>query len=145
MMTWEEAILQFKHFLQLERSMSAHSVSAYLGDIKKLAQYLGSTNMSSSPLEVSSTELHGFVEFLGGVGMAPRSQARIISGIKSFYKFLLFEDFIEKDPSKAIGKPQVRAQTAGHLKCLRNRIVVEFDRSFNCGRCPESSHDRDLI
>ncbi len=124
-MTWTESIEQFKHFLQLERSMSIHSVSAYLSDVNKLAQYLDADNQERSPLKVSNSELQAFLEYLGGMGIASGSQARIISGIKAFYRFLLFEDLIEQDPTTLLESPKLGRKLPDTLS------VVEIDLLLN--------------
>ncbi|MCZ6900552.1 MAG: site-specific tyrosine recombinase XerD [Bacteroidetes bacterium] len=125
-MTWKEAIEQFKHFLQLERSMSTHSVSAYLSDIKKLAQYLDFDNKEISPLSVTSFELKKFLEYLSGMGIASRSQARIISGIRSFYRFLLFEDLIEQDPSTLLESPKLGRKLPDTLSVSEIDLLLTF-------------------
>jgi len=124
-MTWTEAIEQFKHFLQLEQSMSTHSVSAYLSDINKLAKYLAVYNNGSLPLNVTNTDLQKFLEYLGGMGIASRSQARIISGIKSFYRFLLFEDLIEQDPSTLLESPKLGRKLPDTLSVLEIDLLLK--------------------
>lgn len=140
-MTWKEAIEQFKHFLQLERSMSTHSVSAYLSDIKKLAQYLDFDNKEISPLSVTSLELKKFLEYLSGMGIASRSQARIISGIRSFYRFLLFEDLIEQDPSTLLESPKLGRKLPDTLSVSEIDLLLTFiDHST-----PEGTRNRAII
>ena len=140
-MTWKESIEQFKHFLQLERSMSKHSVSAYLSDINKLAQCLDADNKKSSPLDVSSSELHEFLEYLGGMGIASRSQARIISGVKAFYRFLLFEDLIEQDPSTLLESPKLGRKLPDTLSVSEIDLLLKsIDHST-----PEGSRNRAII
>jgi len=140
-MTWKEAIEQFKHFLQLERSMSTHSVSAYLSDIKKLAQYLDFDNKEISPLSVTSFELKKFLEYLSGMGIASRSQARIISGIRSFYRFLLFEDLIEQDPSTLLESPKLGRKLPDTLSVSEIDLLLTFiDHST-----PEGTRNRAII
>ncbi len=140
-MTWKEAIEQFKHFLQLERSMSTHSVSAYLSDISKLAQYLDVDNKGISPLNVSSSELKKFLEYLGGMGIASRSQARIISGVKSFYRFLLFEDLIEQDPTTLLESPRLGRKLPDILSVSEIDLLLRLiDHST-----PEGTRNRAII
>lgn len=140
-MTWKEAIEQFKHFLQLERSMSTHSVSAYLSDINKLVQYLDFDNKEISPLSVTSFELKKFLEYLSGMGIASRSQARIISGIKSFYRFLLFEDLIEQDPSTLLESPKLGRKLPDTLSVSEIDLLLTFiDHST-----PEGTRNRAII
>ena len=87
--------------------MSANSIDAYIRDVRKLAQHLSDHDPDSVPLTVSSDQLKLFMEFLGQTGIAARSQARIISGIKSFFRFLLFEDLIDHDPAALLESPKL--------------------------------------
>ncbi len=121
--------------------MSTHSVSAYLSDIKKLAQYLDFDNKEISPLSVTSFELKKFLEYLSGMGIASRSQARIISGIKSFYRFLLFEDLIEQDPSTLLESPKLGRKLPDTLSVLEIDLLFTFiDHST-----PEGTRNRAII
>ena len=119
-MTWTEAIDQFKHFLSLEKSMSDHSIDAYVRDVVKLSQYLGE-NPTHAPGNTSGIELKQFLEHLAGLGIAPRSQARIISGIKAFFRFLSSEGTIDQDPSVLLESPKLGRKLPDTLS------VVEID------------------
>lgn len=83
-MQWDIYKKGFKAFLQLEKSLSVHSVEAYLRDIDKLASYLEPIKTIHTPGDIEMTHLQGFIQSIGEIGMAATSQARIISGIKSF-------------------------------------------------------------
>ena len=106
-MNWELHIKHFKNYLKLERSLSENTLEAYERDVFKLAQFLEMTNKKVSPLTLTSKNLKDFVEYLNDLGASPFSQARILSGIKSFYKYLLFEDLIKQDPTELIEGPKL--------------------------------------
>lgn len=106
-MSWETYTKQFKNYLKLERSLAKNSVDAYLSDISKLKQYLWISDQKISPAKVTQQDLLDFLGFIYDLGMSPYSQARIVSGIKSFYKFLLYEELIDKDPSELIEAPKL--------------------------------------
>jgi len=106
-MNWPGAIRDFKSYLQLEKSLSAHSVEAYLHDIQKLVQFLELNGDTTSPEKIERKQLERFLVFLHEIGMNDRSQARIISGIRAFYKFLLMEDLIDNDPSQLLDLPKL--------------------------------------
>lgn len=93
--------------MKLERSLAKNSVDAYLSDISKLKQYLWISDQKISPAKVTQQDLLDFLGFIYDLGMSPYSQARIVSGIKSFYKFLLYEELIDKDPSELIEAPKL--------------------------------------
>lgn len=107
-MNWAGAIREFKGYLQLEKSLSGHSVEAYLRDISKLQQFLEGNYPGTTPERVERQHLEGFLVFLHEIGMNAASQARIISGIRAFYKFLLIEDLIEHDPAQLIDLPKLK-------------------------------------
>lgn len=105
-MNWGGAIKEFKGYLKLEKSLSAHSVEAYIRDVQKLSQFLEGNHPGITPEKVNRTHLEGFLILLNELGMQAASQARIISGIRAFYKFLLMEDLIDHDPSQLIDLPK---------------------------------------
>jgi integrase/recombinase XerD len=106
-LNWELHIKHFKNYLKLERSLSANTLEAYERDVLKLAQYLEMTGKVVSPLNLNTKHLRDFVEYLNELGASPFSQARILSGIKGFYKYLLYEDLIKKDPTTLIDGPKL--------------------------------------
>ena len=91
----------------MERSLSENTIEAYERDVLKLAQYLEMTGKTVSPLTLTSKNLRDFVEYVNEIGASPFSQARILSGIKGFYKYLIYEDIIKKDPTTLIEGPRL--------------------------------------
>jgi integrase/recombinase XerD len=104
---WELHVKHFRNYLKLERSLSENTLEAYERDVIKLAQYLEMTGKKVSPLTLTPNNLRDFVEYLNELGASPFSQARILSGIKSFFKYLLFEDLIKSDPTALIDGPKL--------------------------------------
>lgn len=107
-MHWDIYKKGFKAFLQLEKSLSAHSVEAYLRDIDKFAQYLFDEVGAIGPAEVTLKHLQAFLQTIGKLEMAPSSQARIISGIKSFFKYCLLEQIITINPTTLLPTPKIQ-------------------------------------
>ncbi|MFM1929718.1 MAG: hypothetical protein RL387_1046 [Bacteroidota bacterium] len=107
-MHWDIYKKGFKAFLQLEKSLSAHSVEAYLRDIDKFAQYLFDEVGAIGPAEVTLKNLQAFIQTIGKLEMAPSSQARIISGIKSFFKYCLLEQIISINPTTLLPTPKIQ-------------------------------------
>jgi integrase/recombinase XerD len=101
----QSALKKYTSYLRLEQSLSANTVEAYLDDVSKLSRFLITEN--KSVLEVTLNDLHQFVAQLRDVGICPRSQARIISGLKSFYKFLVLDDFLESSPCELLESPKI--------------------------------------
>ena len=104
---WDLHIRHFRNYLKLERSLSGNSVEAYLHDVTLLKQFIDLQHKGTSPTLVSSKLLREFLQYINELGMSAHSQARILSGLKAFYKYLLFEDLIEKDPTALIEGPKL--------------------------------------
>jgi integrase/recombinase XerD len=102
--TIQQWLKKYVVFLKLEKSLSQNSVSAYLSDLQKLIDYVGETK---DLLTLKSSDLEVFLCQLSDIGIHPRSQARILSGIKSFYKFLIIEDYIQNDPTELVDSPKL--------------------------------------
>ena len=104
---WPQLIRQFRHHLKLERSLSENSIEAYTRDVEKLADFAGREFGEKSPLELDLEHLRRFVNALAKLEISPFTQARIISGIKGFYRFLMYEDKIKEDPSQLLEAPKL--------------------------------------
>jgi integrase/recombinase XerD len=105
---WDAYKKGYKAWLQLEKSLSDNSVEAYLRDIDKLTQYLQETSSLKSPADVTLNDLQQFVKWVAELGMTASSQARIISGIKSFYKYCLLENISATDPTTLLEAPKLK-------------------------------------
>src|SRR5690242_1773183 len=105
---WDTYKKSYKAYLQLEKSLSDNSVEAYLRDLEKLTQYLQSENNAKSPADINLKDLQHFIEWIAKLGINAASQARIISGIRSFFKFCLIENIVAKDPSVLLDAPKLK-------------------------------------
>ena len=103
---WEAYKKGFKAWLQLEKSLADNSVAAYLRDIDKLTEYLLAANSAKTPQEVELGDLEKFVHWIHELGMTASSQARIISGLRSFYKYCLLEQISALDPTVLLEAPK---------------------------------------
>jgi integrase/recombinase XerD len=106
-MNWDLLIRQFKNYLKLERSLSDNSIQAYLRDVVKLKEFMELSNQTVGPLQLKPKHLQGFLAEINKLGMSAFSQARILSGIKAFYKYLMFEELLDKDPTELIEGPKL--------------------------------------
>jgi integrase/recombinase XerD len=106
-MKWDDSIKGFEEYLRLEKALSSNSINAYINDINKLVEFLKETQKGITPQKVKLNHLRSFVEWLNDRGVSPRTQARTISGIKSFYKFLLIEEKINSDPTTLLESPKI--------------------------------------
>jgi integrase/recombinase XerD len=107
MKDWNTYIGEFADYLKLERSLSENSQKAYLSDIEKLQQYADIAQLEVSPLAITQQHLQDFLAYIYDLGLSPTSQARILAGIKAFYRFLLYQDLIEEDPSILLEGPKL--------------------------------------
>ncbi|MFA9205909.1 MAG: site-specific tyrosine recombinase XerD [Burkholderiaceae bacterium] len=123
-MNWAPHKKGFKAFLQLEKSLSAHSVEAYLRDIDKLINYLESNEEALSPADVSLQHLQSFIQCIGEMEMAPTSQARIISGIKSFFKYCLLEQICTINPTTLLNSPKTRRKLPDVLSFEEIELLI---------------------
>ncbi|MGM0619938.1 MAG: site-specific tyrosine recombinase XerD [Bacteroidota bacterium] len=106
-MKWEDSKKGYENYLKLEKSLSQNSVAAYINDINKLVDFLETNQKRVTPERVKLLHLKSFVEWLNEKGVSPRTQARTISGIKSFYKYLLIEGKISSDPTALLESPKI--------------------------------------
>lgn len=105
---WEPYKRGFKAYLQLEKSLSENSVEAYLHDIEKLTTYFEQADIAKPPKEIVLKDLEGFLRWITELGMLPGSQARIISGLKSFFRYCLLEQIIVADPTALLEAPKLK-------------------------------------
>jgi len=106
-MNWSTALKGFTAYMRLEKSLSAHSIEAYNRDAEKLWQYLQAHGIDIGPLDVKDEHIRALLKWVNELGMQARSQARMISGIKAFYKYLLLENMIRHDPAEQIEGPRL--------------------------------------
>lgn len=106
-LSWNNYIKQFGQYLKLERSLSQNSIDAYLRDADKLKQYVEFSGSKNSPLKITSKELQKFIHYINELGMSAYSQARILSGIKAFFKYLEFEELIDSSPAALLEGPKI--------------------------------------
>lgn len=107
-MNWQIYLSNFKSYLRLEKSLSPNSISAYISDVQKLIQYLEFEKLEVSPENITLRQLQDFISWIAKMEIAASSQARIISGIKAFYKYLLLEDIITEDPTQLLESPRLK-------------------------------------
>lgn len=141
-MHWQSYLKNFKSYLTLERSLSGHSVEAYLHDVQKLVQYLelsGQPNVT--PETVTDVHLLDFLYYLGELGIAASSQARVLSGLKSFFRFLMLEQAIGQDPAALIESPRLGRKLPDTLSFPEvEQLLAGIDLST-----PEGTRNRAIL
>ncbi len=107
-MRWEQAVKGFKTYIRLERSLAANTVEAYLRDLGHLQRYAEELPETPAPTAMTTAMLRGFVRHLADLGLSPTSQGRMVSGIRTFYRYLLLEDIMTDDPASLLETPKLR-------------------------------------
>jgi len=138
---WNIYIQGFRSFLQLEKSLSPHSIEAYLRDVHKLVQYFDIYDPKKSVTAVSLKDLEQFIIWINELGLEEQSQARIISGLKSFFKYLLLEDIISANPADLLQGPKLKRKLPDTLSVAEiNLLLNAIDMST-----PEGQRNRAII
>ncbi|WP_086477242.1 MULTISPECIES: site-specific tyrosine recombinase XerD [Arenibacter] len=139
-MNWKHAIHDYQHYLNIERGLSKNSISSYALDLEKLVQFLESRNINESPIYISKSTLQRFIYELAQQ-VNPRSQARTISGLKSFFNYLVFEDYREDNPMELIESPKVGRKLPDTLSEEEiNSLIAAIDLSK-----PEGERNRAIL
>ncbi|MGZ3836271.1 MAG: tyrosine-type recombinase/integrase, partial [Mucilaginibacter sp.] len=129
-MDWRLAIKGFQAYLKLEKGLSDNSIEAYSRDIDKLHQYADIQINELNPEGFSLNDLRLFINWVNELGVIPSSQARILSGIKSFYKYLLVEDIIKNNPAELLESPKKQRKLPDTLSYADiNRLISAIDLS----------------
>lgn len=147
-MDWSSSRKGFKSYLKLERSLSANTIESYLHDVHLLEQFFEITEEKISPDKVDLKNLKSFINHINKIGLADYSQARIVSGLRAFYKYLQMEDAINYDPTELLESPKLRRKLPDVLTIeeinlllaaidlskdegIRNRAILET--LYSCG------------
>lgn len=122
-MNWDKYINDFKSHLQIEKSLSDNSTNAYIQDVRKLAEYAIEFNISA--VNMSKKDISNFLNTVHDSGISARSQSRILSGIKNFYKYLIIENYMTNNPVEFIESPRIGLKLPDVLS------IIEIDNLIN--------------
>jgi integrase/recombinase XerD len=140
-MNWEQEVNGFRNYLKVEKGLSDNSIHAYITDLLKLVQFLKEKGYDINPEQVKLDHLKEMMKWINDKGISPRTQARIISGIKSFYKYLLIEEKVDKDPTALLETPKVGRKLPEILS------VEEIDTIINAvdTKKPEGQRNKAIL
>ncbi len=124
-MDWISAKKGFKSYLKLERSLSRNSIEAYVHDLDKLVQYFEYCQRHTGPLQVTTKDIKDFLVWINELGMTATSQSRILSGIKAFYKYLMMEDVLKKDPVSLVEAPKTGRKLPDTLSVDEVNLLID--------------------
>lgn len=127
---WEAYKKSFRAYLQLEKSLSVNSIDAYIHDVDKLTQFLQAAKCMKTPQDITLSDLQLFVKSIAELGMTASSQARIISGLKAFYKFCLLEQISNTDPTVLLEAPRLKRKLPDTLSFEEiEKLIGQLDLS----------------
>ena len=141
MSKWSQYIKSFEMYLSAERSFSKHSVDAYLRDITGLAKFMGYTYPTIGPQHTELSHLQKYIFEINKLGLSPPTQARILSGIRSFYKFLILEKIIDDNPTSLLDWPRTSRKLPDILNSEEiDQVMNAIDRST-----PDGERNRAIL
>jgi integrase/recombinase XerD len=130
---WKQAILDYNHYLNIERGLSENTIDNYIRDVKKFVAFLEKKEVSISPIQITEEFIQEFVYDISKK-TSPRSQARIISGLRSFFEYLIFENYRESNPTDLIEAPKTGRKLPDTLSEEEiNSLITAIDLSKNEG------------
>ena len=139
-MDWNQALQDFQHYLRIERGLSLNSIKNYSLDVEKLMEYLASTNSNENPINISRETIQGFIYEIAK-SVNPRSQARVISGLKSFFNYLNFEDYRADNPMDLLESPKIGRKLPDTLSEIEiDSLIKAIDLSK-----PEGERNRAML
>jgi integrase/recombinase XerD len=140
-LTWKQSFRNFETYLRLEKSLSDNSVEAYLNDVYKLEKYFSEKSTDISPVNVTYPDLKDFLIWYGSNNKNTRTQSRVLSGLRAFYRYLLIEGEIEENPASLLESPKIGLKLPEVLSVIEiDRIIDEIDLSK-----PEGHRNKAII
>ncbi len=137
--THTQMLRHYRQYLMLEKSLSPNTLQAYMDDADKLISYMD--DQETDLTQVTLNDLHGFAAAMGELGIAPRSQARILSGVRSFFKFLYLDGYRQDDPSELLESPKIGRHLPDVLSVQEiDSILAQIDLSS-----PEGHRNKAMI
>lgn len=139
-MRWKTKIIDYKSYLQIERNLSKNSIDSYISDIYKLTNFLNDFNIESDPISIQKEDIQQFIYEIAKI-VSPRTQARIISGLRSFFDYLIFEDYREDNPLDLIQSPKIGRKLPDTLsKPEIDKLIGNIDLSH-----PQGERNRTIL
>ena len=128
-MKWNESILDYSHYLKIERGLSSHTIQNYIRDVKKLISFIDKKKITCTPIEINEDLIQQFIYEIAKE-ISPRSQARIISGLRSFFDYLIFENYRASNPTDLIETPKIGVKLPDTLSEQEiNSLISAIDLS----------------
>ena len=140
MSTWQSYIKEYQNYLRLERGLSKNTIENYTFDVEKLVLFLNQKEIKVSPIQISEETLQQFIYEMASQ-VNPRSQSRLISGLKSFFNYLIFEDYRKDTPLELIEVPKTGRKLPDTLSTEEiDRLIAAIDLST-----PEGERNKAMV
>ncbi|MFC0604832.1 site-specific tyrosine recombinase/integron integrase [Winogradskyella pulchriflava] len=144
-MKWSQAVTDYKHYLQIERGLSNNSIENYCYDIKKLTTYLNNNTIDSTPISIDNETVKQFIYAISKT-INPRSQARLISGLRNFFDYLIFENYRKDNPLDLIESPKIGRKLPDTLSVNDiDSIISAIDLSYGYNGVNLGERNRAII
>jgi integrase/recombinase XerD len=138
---WNQVINDFIAYLKIEKAASVNTIDAYINDLNKLQAYLQGIGSTATPQEVTPAMLSDFLVYEGGQGVRARSQARMLSGVRAFYKYLLMDNLIDANPTQLVDFPKIGRKLPDVLTVQEiDALLAAIDLSF-----PEGQRNKAML
>ena len=138
-MKWQHALKDYQLFLKIERGLSKNSIDSYTRDIQKLLRYLEENNIAISPIKIDVEIIQGFIYEIAKT-VKPTTQSRVISGLRNFFDYLIFEDYREGNPTELIETPKIGRKLPDTSFSEINELISAIDLSH-----PQGERNRTII
>ncbi|MBS9463721.1 site-specific tyrosine recombinase XerD [Flagellimonas sp. 389] len=139
-MNWQQALQDYQNYLKIERGLSENTISSYVLDLQKLTNYLNAYEIDQTPIQISQETVQKFIYDIAKT-INPRSQARIISGLKGFFGYLIFEDYRTDNPMDLIEPPKIGRKLPDTLALEEiNKLIAAINLSK-----PEGERNRAIL
>jgi len=144
-MKWQQALMDYKHYLQIERGLSKNSIENYNYDIKKLMLYLEDHVINASPITIDNSVIKEFI-YAVSKSINPRSQARLISGLRNFFDYLIFENYRTTNPLDLIESPRIGRKLPDTLSVTDiDNLINTIDLSYQYNGVNLGERNRAII
>ena len=140
-MSWKNYIKEFRSHILFEKSLSDNTFESYQRDVKKLVSFLEMNKNNSSPSKIKTEDIRVFIQWIAQMGMSAKSQARIISSLKSFFNYLVIENMIDQSPAQNIENPKIGSYLPETLSINEiDKLITHIDLSH-----PQGNRNKAII
>ena len=139
-MKWNIALQDYQYYLKIEKGLAKNTIESYSRDVKKLIQFLEETNLVVSPISITNDDIQQFI-YTASKTINARSQSRLISGLRNFFDYLVFEDYRKENPTDLIESPKIGRKLPATLSLKEIDLLIN---SINLSE-PQAERNRTIL